>query len=74
MERKTLSLRKPPDPGKLALSLQIGFRFVERKGNRYIQQVHVPAALVVFHREILPNERTWVDIPLVPETYGEAQA
>lgn len=66
MERKTLTLRKPPDPAKLALSLQIGFRFVERKGNRYILQAHV--------RIEEKQEHSWIDIPLVPETYGEAQA
>ena len=64
MERKTLTLRKPPDPEKIALSLKVGFRFVDRKG-RYIMQAHV--------RYEEKNEHTWIDIPLVPEVYG-AQA
>lgn len=62
---KTLTLRKPPDPAKIALSLQLGERFVERKG-RYIHQRRV-----YFGDK---DEHTWIDIPLVPETYGETQA
>lgn len=65
MERKTLSLKKPVDPEKIARSIQVGFRFVDRKG-RYILQTHV-----LFSDQ---QEHTWVDIPLCPETYGEAQA
>lgn len=67
MERKTLTLRKsvPADPQKIARSIEIGFRFIDRKG-RYIMQAHV------FFQE--KSEHTWIDIPLVPETYGEAQA
>lgn len=64
MERKTLTLRKPPDPAKIALSVQVGFRYVDRKG-RYIAQAFVHFSEKVGH--------TWIDIPLVPETY-EAQA
>lgn len=80
MERKTLTLRRP-DPAKIALSLQIGFRYVDRKG-RYIAQVYVQKDLVHYHlgddRSKPPSCslnycRSWVDIPLVPETY-EAQA
>lgn len=68
MERKTLTLKaKPVDPQKVALSLQMGFRYVDRKG-RYIAQ-----AMVTICNADHP-EHTWVDIPLVPETYGEAQA
>jgi hypothetical protein len=69
VDRKTLSLKKPADPEKIARSLQIGFRFVDRKG-RYIMQAHIP----VGYQAQVPNEHTWVDIPLCPETYGEAQA
>jgi hypothetical protein len=65
VDRKTLSLKKPADPEKIARSLQIGFRFVDRKG-RYIMQAHV--------RFETKQEHTWIDIPLCPETYGEAQA
>lgn len=67
-KRDTLTLRKQPpaDPVKIALSLQIGFRYVDRKG-RYTSQ-----ALVTIVKEGT-SEQTWVDIPLVPETYGEAQ-
>lgn len=65
MKRDTLTLRKPPDPVKIALSLQIGMRYVDRKG-RYTQQVQLFLEA--------KQEHTWVDIPLVPETYGEALA
>jgi hypothetical protein len=69
MNRTKLTLRKPTpaDPIKIALSLQVGLRYVDRNG-RYTAQ-----ALVT----ICPAdhaEQTWVDIPLVPETYGEAKA
>lgn len=67
MALKTLTLRKAPDPQKIALSMQIGFRYVDRKG-RYIAQAMVQIVNADF------AEHTWVDIPLVPETYGEAQA
>lgn len=67
MKRETLTLRKSPDPAKIALSLQVGFRFVERKGNRYILQGMVQIVNADH------SETTWVDIPLVPEVYG-AQA
>jgi len=65
VQRKILTLKKQHDPQKIALSLQIGFRYVDRKG-RYIAQ-----ALVAISDG---TDHTWVDIPLVPETYGEAQA
>lgn len=71
--KRTLTLRpapatvKPPppvpaDPYKIALSVAIGLRYVSR-GGRYTQQVYIalPSA---------SNERTWVDVPLVPEVYG----
>jgi hypothetical protein len=65
---KTLTLKpKAPDPVKIALSLQVGFRYVDRKG-RYIAQ----ALVTICNAD--QSEHTWVDIPLVPETYGEAQA
>jgi hypothetical protein len=72
---KTLTLKKAPDPAKIALSLQIGHRFIDRKG-RYILQVHVfkTPVLGVHYSQANSAERTWVDIPLVPETYGEAQS
>jgi hypothetical protein len=77
MRRKTLTLRPAPasfpkpqpptphDPQKIALSLTLGMRYICREG-RYIQQVTVlmPVADA-------PGERTWVDIPLVPEVYGQ---
>lgn len=74
MSRKTLTLRPaparfpkpqaptPPDPHKIALSLALGLRYVCREG-RYTQQVYIPMTVGA-------NERTWVDIPLVPEVYG----
>ncbi len=76
----TLTLRKRPrpesqpkvDPAKVALSEQLGVRFVMRD-HRYICQ-----KLVVSYE--LPNDftvvsqgnersRTWIDVPLVPEAY-----
>jgi hypothetical protein len=65
VDRKTLTLKKPIDPAKIAQSIEVGFRFVDRKG-RYILQAHI--------RYEAKDEHTWVDIPLVPEVYGEAQA
>ena len=67
MAKPTLTLRKPVDPVKIALSLQMGLRFVDRKG-RYTAQALV--TLDCGDR----SDHTWVDVPLVPETYGEAQA
>jgi len=68
-KRAKLTLRKQPpaDPIKIALSRQIGLRYVDRQG-RYTAQAWV-TILNADHAE-----QTWVDIPLVPETYGEAQA
>lgn len=42
---------------------EVGFRFVDRKG-RYICQAHV------WYGEGENREKTWVDIPLVPEVYA----
>lgn len=79
MKRETLTLKKPVDPAKIARSLEIGFRFVDRKG-RYMLQKHVvtygermvsQGGLTLVQRSVVDS--TWVDIPLVPETY-EAQA
>lgn len=66
MPRDTLTLRKPPDPAKVAQSEHFGFRFVDRKG-RYILQHLV---YVGYDKPSSPPEYTWIDIPLVPETYG----
>lgn len=78
MERRRLTLKpkvdpatKPKvDPTKVALSEKLGFRFVDR-GGRYIMQ-----KLYVTYWQLPPNQhqgtedsRTWVDVPLVPETY-----
>jgi hypothetical protein len=78
-KRETLSLKKPPDPAKIAQSLQIGLRFVDRKG-RYILQKYVKVVAYELGGNMagekydsINEHRTWVDIPLVPETY-EAQA
>jgi hypothetical protein len=71
--KRTLTLRpsparmasapKPvqPDPAKIALSQLIGLRYISREG-RYTQQVYIGVPST--------NERTWVDVPLVPEVYG----
>jgi hypothetical protein len=69
LNKPKLTLRKPTpaDPIKIALSLQMGFRYVDRNG-RYIAQ-----ALVTIVDADHPDH-TWVDVPLVPETYGEAKA
>jgi hypothetical protein len=61
MSRPTLSIKKKDPAEAIALSLQIGKRYVDRKG-RYIQQVYV--------RLEESTDHTWVDIPLVPEVYG----
>lgn len=60
-ESRTLTLKKPPDPKKIALSELIGKRFIDRKG-RYILQQRV--------RYDEASDHTWIDIPLVPEVYG----
>jgi hypothetical protein len=82
--RQKLTLRKQPpaDPVKIAQSLQMGLRFVDRSG-RYILQQRVvtygerlmrsgDSFVTLCERTVIDS--TWVDIPLVPETYGEAQA
>lgn len=67
-ERRTLTLRPVPfvSEEKIKRTEQLGFRFIDRKG-RYILQ----ARTVVYP---LPSagepDRTWVDIPLVPEVYA----
>lgn len=85
LNKPKLTLRKPTpaDPVKIAQSLQIGLRFVDR-GGRYILQKHLVtygerlmscdegSYVTLCARAVL--EETWVDIPLVPETYGEAKA
>lgn len=82
MQRRTLSLIKRPDPStqpkvspeKVALSEQLGVRFIQRD-YRYICQ-----KLVVSYAQDLPIDftvtpsnpelsRTWIDVPLVPEAY-----
>lgn len=73
----TLSLKKKDPAEKIAQSLQLGFRFVDRKG-RYILQKQV-----VVYGERLGSEMgctvvqtviidsTWIDVPLCPEMYGK---
>lgn len=67
---KTLTLKKPVDPVKIALSLHLGYRYIDRKG-RYILQARVN---VCYDQIAQPHDYTWMDVPLCPETYGEAQA
>jgi hypothetical protein len=80
--RQKLTLRKQPpaDPVKIAQSLQIGMRFVDRAGRYILQQ-----RIVIYGERLMSSgngtacertviDSTWIDIPLVPETYGEAQA
>lgn len=72
MERRTLTLRprvdpatKPKlDPTKVALSEDLKARYVDR-GGRYIFQLMV----VSYAADESECSRTWVDVPLVPETY-----
>jgi hypothetical protein len=74
VERRTLTLKKRPDPAtkpqvdpaKAALSEKLGMRFVDR-GGRYIFQ-----RLIVTYSSDAVSElsRTWMDVPLVPEAYG----
>jgi hypothetical protein len=79
--QRTLTLKRPDpatkpkvDPAKVALADALGLRFIDR-GGRYIAQ-----KLVVTYEERLPTDltmnlilqersRTWIDVPLVPETY-----
>jgi len=82
--RKLLSLSKRPDPAtqpkvdpaKVALSQQLGMRFVMRD-HRYLMQKLVVAykggmceqhesCSDYYHTE---HSRTWIDVPLVPEAY-----
>jgi len=55
------------DPAKVALSEQLGVRFVLRD-HRYLMQ-----RLVVSYEFICDQNReqsrTWIDVPLVPEAY-----
>jgi hypothetical protein len=81
LNKPKLTLRKPTpaDPAKIAQSLQLGLRFVDRQG-RYILQKHLVTygdrriAGGVTYVDRVVVDATWVDIPLVPETYGEAKA
>jgi hypothetical protein len=76
--RPTLTLKKRPDPStkpkvdpaKVSLSESFGWRFIERD-HRYILQKMVVSYLNPDNALILNRElsRTWVDVPLVPETY-----
>lgn len=71
--RPKLTLKKPPppvpaDPEKIAASLALGQRYVQRDG-RYIQQMRVQTVgAIEYGAHTL--DHTWIDIPLVPETYG----
>lgn len=73
---KTLTLRPGPsiDPKKIALSQDLGFRFIDKRG-RYILQMRTviyPTAVSEVDRMPMLGrpEHTWVDIPLVPEAYA----
>jgi hypothetical protein len=76
--RPILGLKKRPDPStkpkvdpaKVSLSESFGWRFIERD-HRYILQKMVVSYLNPDNALILNRElsRTWVDVPLVPETY-----
>lgn len=83
--RKLLSLTKRPDPStqpkvdpaKVALSEQLGVRFIQRD-YRYICQKLVVAYEERFGRQssishskvfLAELSRTWIDVPLVPEAY-----
>lgn len=63
--RNTLTLRPVTavNPAKLKRANELGLRFIDRD-RRYILQ----AKTVIFVNE--QQENTWVDIPLVPETYA----
>lgn len=76
---RTLSLKRPDpatrpkvDPAKVALSEQLGYRFVDR-GGRYIMQRLLVTYELPTDFEVVPKQsersRTWVDVPLVPEAY-----
>jgi hypothetical protein len=87
--RAKLTLKNRPDPSsapkvdpaKVALSEQLGIRYVMRD-YRYICQklvvsyeAHIPNSLAIHeltNRVLNPPElsRTWIDVPLVPEAYG----
>lgn len=72
--------RPKVDPAKVALSEQLGWRFVD-KGGRYIMQKLVVSYEVAFdvvkdgaygnrvENRQEERSRTWVDVPLVPEAY-----
>ncbi len=68
MNRQKLSLKRPQNPGppddpeRRRLSELLGFRYVLR-GERYIAQALRP----VMYPPMDTSDRTWVDIPLVPE-------
>lgn len=60
--------RPKVDPAKVDLSNYLQWRFVDRGGRYILQKCHVTYTTHV----TIPNSeisRTWVDVPLVPETY-----
>jgi hypothetical protein len=63
--RNTLTLKPVTSisPAKLELADKLGYRFIDRKGRNMLQ-----ARTVIFVNG--SEENTWVDIPLVPETYA----
>jgi hypothetical protein len=82
MSRPILGLKKRPDPStrpkvdpaKVSLSESLGWRFIERDHRYILQKLYV-----TYMKQDLCGDgifentaelsRTWVDVPLVPETY-----
>lgn len=80
--RPTLSLHKRPDPStrpkvdpaKVSLSENFGWRFIERDHRYILQKLIVTYGFIPNGDPLEPREhgelsRTWMDVPLVPETY-----
>lgn len=63
----TLTLKKKDTAEAIDLAQRVGMRFVERK-RRYILQVQLVEA------DSEPQQLTWVDVALCPETYGPERA
>jgi hypothetical protein len=63
--RNTLTLKPVTsiNPEKLLLADRLGLRFIDRKGRNMLQARTV---IIVDDNQ----DYTWVDVPLVPETYA----
>jgi hypothetical protein len=78
-KRPDPSTKPKVDPAKVSLSESFGWRFIERDHRYILQKLYVTYGGVVSDQTLSHHpwqsppttelSRTWVDVPLVPETY-----